>query len=137
MLRARTWTVAAAAAVGLVTAAATTASAADPTQTPYTASDGTATVSGATWIIDNPIPETPDLGISGTLSNTGTGCFAVWTKATFDWSVGPTTEQVQICGAGSADFNATQYLNFAAHVWVEVCKGTANTNSCGAQVEVL
>ncbi|MEU1056168.1 hypothetical protein [Streptomyces sp. NPDC005876] len=134
MTRTRTWAAAAAAAVGLLTAAAAPVAADQPARAaapvPWSVSLGTAGAAGERWTEPSAYPGLPDLVISGTLTNTGTGCYAVWTRFYRDFSVGPVTKQAEICGPGSAAVAARQSYGFTTTGYVTVCRGTANTADC-------
>ncbi|MER6614567.1 hypothetical protein [Streptomyces xantholiticus] len=128
-MRART-PVAAAAAVGALLAVATPATAADgskPARTvAWSAGHESAGAAGERWM------EQPgDLVISGKLSNTGEGCYAVWTRFVNDFAPGPLRKQAEVCGAGTVDVHVRQAYRPTTTGRLTVCKGTEDVKDCG------
>ncbi|MGW1882767.1 hypothetical protein [Streptomyces sp. NPDC001970] len=122
--------VAAAAAVGALLTVATPATAADVTKpartVAWSAGHETATATGERWI------EQPrDLVISGKLSNTGEGCYSVWTRFVNDLAPGPLRKQAEVCGPGTVDVTARQAHRLTSSGRLTVCKGTENMRDCG------
>lgn len=122
--------VAAAAAVGALLAVATSATAADGSKparsVAWSAGHETATATGERWI------EQPrSLVISGRLSNTGAGCYSVWTRFINDFAPGPLRKQAEVCGPGTVDVKARQAYQLTTTGQLTVCKGTENAKDCG------
>ncbi|WP_328394163.1 hypothetical protein OHS70_05305 [Streptomyces sp. NBC_00390] len=122
--------VSAAAAVGALLTLGTPATAADGTQpsrtVAWSAGHQSATAAGERWI------EQPRyLVISGKLSNTGTGCYAVWTRFYNDFVPGPLRKQAEVCGPGTVDVTARQAYQLTTTGQLTVCKGTEDTKDCG------
>lgn len=137
-MRLRNWTVAAAAAAGLVTALSTPVAADEPARAdkaartvPWSASLGTASASGERWTESKRPAALPDLVLSGTLTNTGEGCYSVWTKFRFDFVQGPVRKHAEVCGPGTADVDVRQVYNYTTTGELAVCRGTEDTSDCG------
>lgn len=79
--------------------------------------------SGSTPISRDPV-------LQGTLSNASDGCYALWTKFTFDFVPGPVRQQATICGPGSVDIDVRQAYQPTTTGSVTICKGTTDTSSC-------
>ncbi|MFG3260618.1 MULTISPECIES: hypothetical protein [Streptomyces] len=146
-LRTRTRTITTTAALATATTAALTLSAAAPVSAstaagataagtaaaatvPWSASHGTASAAGDRWV------ESGKLVLDGTLTNTGTGCYSVWTRFVHDWVVMPYTKHAEICGAGSVDFTATKSYTYTVTGTLRVCRGTTDTTDCGQGVSI-
>ncbi|MFD5267389.1 hypothetical protein [Streptomyces sp. NPDC058335] len=108
------------------TAAETTAAA----TVPWSASHGTASAAGDRWLASG------KLVLDGTLTNTGTGCYSVWTRFVHDFVVLPYTKHAEICGAGSVDFTATKSYTYTVTGTLRVCRGTTDTTDCGQGVGI-
>ncbi|MGW1176458.1 hypothetical protein ACWD4P_22420 [Kitasatospora sp. NPDC002543] len=144
-MRTARWTAAAATAALFAAVPATATAVAAPaeaasaapttaaTTVAWSASYGTAaSASGTRWTETSSGGFGTDLVLTGTLTNTGTGCYAVWTRYTFDFTPGPTTKQAEICGAGSVAVNARQYYKYTTTGSIAVCKGgTTSPTDCG------
>ncbi|MEU3573727.1 hypothetical protein AB0E96_35705 [Kitasatospora sp. NPDC036755] len=143
-MRIARWTVAAATAALFAAAPATAlaapaegASAVAPTITATTvawdAAYGTeASASGTRWAEQKPSGFGADLVLTGTLTTTGTGCYAVWTQFTNDFSAGPTKKQAEVCGAGTVAVNARQSYSLTTTGSIAICKaGTTYPSDCG------
>ncbi|MFM9631791.1 MULTISPECIES: hypothetical protein [Streptomyces] len=141
-LRTRTRAITTTAALATATTAALTLSAAAPVSAstaagataaatvPWSASHGTASAAGDRWV------ESGKLVLDGTLTNTGTGCYSVWTRFVHDWVVMPYTKHAEICGAGSVDFTATKSYTYTVTGTLRVCRGTTDTTDCGQGVSI-
>ncbi|USQ82817.1 hypothetical protein NFX46_02925 [Streptomyces phaeoluteigriseus] len=108
------------------TPAATTAAA----TVPWSASHATASAAGDRWLASG------KLVLDGTLTNTGTGCYSVWTRFAHDFVVLPYTKHAEICGAGSVDFTATKSYTYTVTGTLRVCRGTTDTADCGPGVSI-
>ncbi|MEU9666673.1 hypothetical protein AB0J81_06480 [Streptomyces bobili] len=124
-------TLSAAAPVSASTAAgATAAGTAAAATVPWSASHDTASAAGDRWLANG------KLVLDGTLTNTGTGCYSVWTRFVHDWVVMPYTKHAEICGAGSVDFTATKSYTYTVTGTLRVCRGTTDTTDCGQGVSI-
>ncbi|MEU9559357.1 hypothetical protein [Streptomyces fumanus] len=134
MTRTRTWAAAAVAALGLLAATAGPVAADAPARAaatvPWSVSLDTASAAGERWTEPTQYPSSPDLVVSGTLTNTGTGCYAVWTRFFRDFSAGPVTKRAELCGPGTAAVAARQRYDYLTTGYVTVCRGTADTSDC-------
>ncbi|MFJ6630842.1 hypothetical protein ACIQMR_05420 [Streptomyces sp. NPDC091376] len=72
----------------------------------------------------------PRLGDQRKLSNTGAGCYSVWTRFTNDLAPGPLAKQAQVCGPGTVGAEARQTYRLTTTRQFTVCKGTENTKDC-------
>ncbi|MET9501483.1 hypothetical protein ABZY42_07040 [Streptomyces sp. NPDC006622] len=108
------------------TAADTTAAA----TVPWSASHGTASAAGERWLANG------KLVLDGTLTNTGTGCYSVWTRFAHDFVVLPYTKHAEICGAGSVSFTADKSYTYTVTGTLRVCRGTTDTTDCGQAVSI-
>ena len=109
-----------------VSAAASTGAA----TVPWSASHATASAAGDRWLASG------RLVLDGTLTNTGTGCYSVWTRFAHDFVVLPYTKHAEICGAGSVDFTATKSYTYTVTGTLRVCRGTTDTTDCGQSVGI-
>ncbi|MFH8802632.1 hypothetical protein ACH4F6_23970 [Streptomyces sp. NPDC017936] len=127
---------AALASVGLALAGAAPAAASGTGTTavaatvPWSASHGTATAAGDRWVANR------KLVLDGTLGNTGSDCYSVWTRYVHDWVVLAWTKQAEICGAGSVDFTSTHDYTYTVTGTLKVCRGTTDTTDCGTGVGI-
>jgi hypothetical protein len=127
---------AALATAGLVLSGAVPAAASDTSTTavaatvPWSASHDTATAAGERRL------ENRKLVLDGTLGNTGSGCYSVWTRYVHDWVVLPWTKQAEICGAGSVGFTSTKDYTYTVTGTLKVCRGTTDTADCGEGVGI-
>lgn len=112
------------------TPAATTASTTAAATVPWSASHATASAAGDRWLASG------KLVLDGTLTNTGTGCYSVWTRFAHDFVVLPYTKHAEICGAGSVDFTATKSYTYTVTGTLRVCRGTTDTTDCGPGVSI-
>lgn len=90
----------------------------------------TATAAGERWLEPTDDVISSDLVLEGTLTNTGSGCYAVWTRFVFDFMPGPVRKQAEICGPGTAEVNVRQVYWVTTTGGLTVCKGTENTEEC-------
>lgn len=97
---------------------------------PWSASHDTASAAGERWL------ESGTLVLDGTLTNTGTGCYSVWTRFAHDFVVLPSTKQAEICGAGSVGFTVRKSYTYTTTGTVRVCRGTTGTTDCGQAVSI-
>ncbi|MGV9556335.1 hypothetical protein [Streptomyces sp. NPDC003401] len=97
---------------------------------PWSASHGTASAAGERWV------ESGRLVLDGTLTNTGTGCYSVWTRFVHDFVVLPAAKQAEICGTGSVHFTAGKSYTYTTTGTVRVCRGTTDTTDCGQAVSI-
>ncbi|MEU9604075.1 hypothetical protein [Streptomyces sp. NPDC048057] len=137
MIRTRVWAAAVTTAAGLALTTAVPANATStstPTTVPWAVSHGSeATASGDRWIERGSTPRSGDLVLKGTLTNTGSGCYSVWTQYIWDRVVKPPTKYTEICGPGTVNVDIREALP-AFPIYsgsVKVCKGTAYTRDCG------
>lgn len=97
---------------------------------PWSASHDTASAAGERWL------ESGTLVLDGTLTNTGTGCYSVWTRFAHDFVVLAPVKQAEICGAGSVGFTARKSYTYTTTGTVRVCRGTTGTTDCGQAVSI-
>ncbi|WP_438292791.1 hypothetical protein [Streptomyces sp. HUAS TT7] len=136
-MSARTWAWATATAGALLSLAAAPAGAATPAPTTNTvswaASYGTAHSDGQRWLQKTESPFSSDLVVSGKLTNSGEGCYSVWTQFTFDLAPLPAFKQAQLCGSGTTDIHLSQSYQPTTTGTVFICKGTERPTDCGAR----
>ncbi|MFF8195069.1 hypothetical protein ACF05L_30355 [Streptomyces bobili] len=123
-------TLSAGAPVSASPGAGTTSAGTAAATVPWSASHSTASAAGDRWLANG------KLVLDGTLTNTGTGCYSVWTRFVHDWVVMPYTKHAEICGAGSVDFTATKSYTYTVTGTLRVCRGTTDTTDCGQSVGI-
>ncbi|MFF4408364.1 hypothetical protein ACFY2W_11435 [Streptomyces sp. NPDC001262] len=135
-MRIRTFVATGAVLAAAATGALTQSAVAAPATTPWSASYGTAAVAGTKWVEHRDSGLTP-LVWQGTLKNTGSGCYSVWTSVAHDmWGMGPEKQATQ-CGAGSVSFSQEDSSLTFTSVQVVVCRGDKDTTDCGSWVKII
>ncbi len=122
----------AAAAVGLALVLTTPASASEVRSAAgveWSTEFETATAAGLRWIEPSG-SFSDDLVLDGTLSNTGDGCYAVWTMFIDDFAGSPASKQAEICGPGSVAVDVREDYDVTTTGYLWICKGTAATSDC-------
>ncbi len=126
---------AAVAATGALFATVTPAAAADggkPARTvEWSTAHATAAATGERWTEPTSTWLSRDLVLSGKLSNTGEGCYSLWTQFTFDLVPTPARKQAEVCGPGAVDVNVRQAYKPTSTGQLAVCKGTKDVKDCG------
>ncbi|MEU8526201.1 hypothetical protein AB0C77_11495 [Streptomyces sp. NPDC048629] len=75
--------------------------------------------------------EGTSLVAEGRLSNTGPGCYSVWTQVTHDFVPGPAVRNATLCGPGAVDVLVRRdYWLPTMTGRITVCEGSANTATC-------
>jgi hypothetical protein len=134
-MRLRTWAAASAVTSALLAGTASgSAAAAEPV--PWSVQHQTATASGQRWIEPNGMILWRDLVITGKFSNTGDGCYSLWTQFVHDLAPGPALKRAEVCGTAPVDLNLRQPIQLTTGVYVTVCKGTKDTSDCAAWVRL-
>jgi hypothetical protein len=134
-MRTRIWATTAAAGCLLLTTAGTAAAASADDSKPartveWSVGLESATAAGERWTEPRSTGFSSDLVLSGTLSNTGQGCYSVWTKFTFDFISGPIRKHAEICGPGNVEVNVRQAYQLTTTGSLTVCKGISDTKEC-------
>ncbi|MFI6055883.1 hypothetical protein ACIBCO_38135 [Streptomyces violascens] len=137
-MSARTWlwaTATAGALLSLVTAPAGAATLGSTAHTvSWSAGYGTAQADGQRWLQKtDPTNVFADLVVSGKLTNSGEGCYSVWTQFTLDLFPLPPFKHAQLCGAGTVDVDLSQSYRPTTTGTIFICKGTENPTDCGAR----
>ncbi len=130
----RHWATTALAVTGLVVTLTTPATADDATArrtVKWSATHQTSAASGERWIESGSTPSSPELVLSGTLSNTGSACYSLWTRFRFDRTPGPVRKHAEICGRSRVEVKMNQAYQFITSGYVAVCEGTENPDNCG------
>ncbi|MER6129388.1 hypothetical protein ABT173_43910 [Streptomyces sp. NPDC001795] len=136
-MRIHTWATSAAVAGALLAGTASAAAARTETGTvPWSVRHQTATASGQRWIEAGGTGLAGDLVVHGKLSNTGDGCYSVWTRFVFDMIPGPAHKQAQVCGRGSVDVGVRQAVQLTTTGYLTVCKGTKDTTDCASWLNI-
>lgn len=67
----------------------------------------------------------------GRMSNTGPGCYSVWTWIRYDFAPGTVAKRTTLCGPGAVDF-VVRRDNWSALTTgqITVCEGSTNTATC-------
>ncbi|PJE97623.1 hypothetical protein CUT44_10795 [Streptomyces carminius] len=111
-------------------AAETTA--AGPAAVEWSARHGTATATGERWIESSGTIFTRTLVLEGELINTGSECYSVWIRFTFDLAPMPAHKYAEICGPGTTGVEVRQSPHMpTTTASLAVCRGTANAADCG------
>ncbi|MFC9752183.1 hypothetical protein [Streptomyces sp. NPDC056921] len=124
----------AAAAAGVLLGVTVPAHAADsdrPARTvAWAAAYGTASAGGERWTEPGGTGFSTDLVVLGKLSNTGEGCYSLWTRFTFDLAPGLVRKQAEVCGPGTVDVDLRQRYQLTTTGSLTVCRGTENAEDC-------
>jgi hypothetical protein len=107
----------------------TPASAAPPGAPSWSVTHETASAAGHRWIESGSGIQS-FLVLDGKLTNTGTGCYSVWTQFSFDLFGDIPRKRTEICGAGTVTVALRQSHQFTTTGRVTVCRGTASTANC-------
>ncbi|MEU7279172.1 hypothetical protein AB0A69_10395 [Streptomyces sp. NPDC045431] len=77
-------------------------------------------------------PSSPfQLTLTGTLTNTGAGCYAVWTQFQYDLVPGPPFKAAALCGPGTAEINVVRSIMPTTTGTIFICKGMESPVDCG------
>jgi hypothetical protein len=108
------------------------ANAAPPPKTVvWSAAHETASALGERWVEQNP-QDHIFLVLVGKLTNTGAGCYSVWTRFHHDFAPGFPQKWFEICGAGSVNLEMRKHWQPTMSGYVAVCKGTDSVTNCGS-----
>ncbi|SFL33866.1 hypothetical protein [Streptomyces pini] len=124
-------TATATAAVALLAATAVPANAAAPAAVGWSVQHGTAAATGERWTEPSGGWPSSTLVIEGELTNTGAGCYSVWTRFVYDLAPGPVRKHAEICGPGSVEVDVRQSYWITTTGSITVCRGTEDTSDCG------
>jgi len=133
-MRTRTRAALAAATTALLAATAAPASAADGVPAgavAWSARHGTAAAEGHRWTEPGSTGLDRTLVIQGKLSNTGSGCYALWIRYTYDLAPAMPRKYAEVCGTGSVDVSLRHVYRPTTTGYLTVCRGTADTGDCG------
>lgn len=121
-----------AAAIGALVTGAPPATALDAEAVAWSVGHQTAVASGERWTEPGSTRLSTDLVISGKLSNSGEGCYSLWTRFVFDLGPGRVLRQAEICGSGTVDVDVRQAYQTTTTGSLTVCKGTVDTTDCAS-----
>ncbi|MFJ7779450.1 hypothetical protein [Streptomyces yangpuensis] len=121
-------------AAGAVLLSGTTASAA--TGVPWDTSHGTATASGSRWLEKGGGILSSTLTVQGELTNTGPGCFSLWSSTVHDFAPTPARKIATQCGPGTTPVSFGVRYAPTTTSSVYVCKDGAAAQDCGARTSI-
>lgn len=133
----RTWAWATATAGALLSLTAAPAGAAPnapaANTVSWSAGYGTAHADGQRWLQKTGSPLSSNLVVNGKLTNSGDGCYSLWTQFALDLTPLPAFKQAQLCGSGTVDVHLSQSYQLTTTGTIFICKGTERPTDCGAR----
>lgn len=92
----------------------------------------TASAAGHRWTERSSTGIFFDVVVEGSLTDTGPGCHALWTRITYDLFPTPPVKRAEICGGGTTPVAVRISARPTTTGSLAVCRGTQNTQSCSA-----
>ncbi|MFI9823358.1 hypothetical protein ACIHFC_23255 [Streptomyces sp. NPDC052013] len=129
---------AAAAVCATVTAASPAAAGATGTAAvDWSAGHGTSVATGTRWTEQSSTGFGSALVVRGELRNSGTQCYSVWVRWTYDFVPGPYRKHATQCGTGTTavDVRLDPYRPTTTGQ-LTVCRGSADTSDCGPAISL-
>lgn len=103
----------------------------------WSAAHGTSVASGTRWTERSGTGFGSALVVEGELRNSGSECFSVWVRWTYDFVPGPYRRHATQCGTGSAGVNVRlDPYRPTTTGQLTVCRGSADTRDCGPAVSL-
>ncbi|MCT7352467.1 hypothetical protein N4P33_09795 [Streptomyces sp. 15-116A] len=103
----------------------------------WSAAHGTSVASGTRWTEPSGTGFGAALVVEGELRNSGTECFSVWVRWTYDFVPGPYRKHATQCGTGTAPVSVRlDPYRPTTTGQLTVCRGSADTRDCGPAVSL-